>query len=64
MTNSDRTIKVGAVSWASRTVIHDFETLFFRDRRPRPSQHIVCAKRWGEINVNRPFESADWFMSS
>ena len=38
-----------------------YSVIFFRDQNLTPQQHIVMAKRWGAINVNRFFKPLDGY---
>ena len=39
----------------------EFGVIFFRDQQMCPEEHITFANRWGEINVNRFFQSVDGY---
>ena len=44
-----------------RRVHQDYGVVFFRDQRLTPEQHVAFAGHWGEINVNRFFQSVDGY---
>lgn len=44
-----------------RNAFHEYGVIFFRDQELTPEQHIAFAERWGDINVNRFFQSVDGY---
>lgn len=44
-----------------RQTYFDHGVIFFRDQTLTPEQHIDFANRWGEININRFFQTVDGY---
>src|SRR5262245_49165219 len=44
-----------------RRALFEFGVVFFRDQTLTPDQHVVFARHFGDINVNRFFKPVDGF---